>query len=72
MRTYTTRQGDAWDYIAYLLYPRVGREMCMGKLLEANEEHREVVIFGAGATLNVPDIEIPIAPKLPPWKRKII
>lgn len=69
MRAYTTRQGDMWDYIAYLLYPAVGREMCMGALLEANEEHRETVIFSAGVTLRAPDIDVPAASSLPPWKK---
>jgi phage tail protein X len=70
MAVYKTQQGDTWDLIAYRLYPKVGREMCMERLLEANEAHRETVIFGAGVTLSVPEIEIPAANNLPPWKRK--
>jgi phage tail protein X len=70
MRAYRTIQGDQWDMIAYRLYPDAGRELCMGKLLEANEEHRETVIFKAGVTLTVPEIDIPVADNLPPWKRK--
>jgi phage tail protein X len=56
--------------IAYRLYPNVGRELCMSKLLEANEEYRETVIFPAGVTLTVPEIDIPVSDNLPPWKRK--
>jgi phage tail protein X len=70
MKTYRTQQGDTWDLIAYRLYPKVGREMCMGRLLEANEEHREAVIFGAGIVLEVPEIDIPVASNLPPWKKR--
>ena len=70
MRTYRTIQGDQWDMISYRLYPNVGRELCMGRLLEANEEWRETVIFPAGITLAVPEIDIPAADNLPPWKRK--
>ena len=70
MATYRTRQGDTWDLIAYNLYPRVGREMCMGRLLEANPDHREVIIFGAGVILAVPEIDIPVVANLPPWKRR--
>ena len=69
METYRTRQGDMWDSIAYSLYPGVGREMCMSKLLEANEAHRETVIFSAGTELAVPEIGIPAVENLPPWKK---
>jgi phage tail protein X len=70
MRTYKTKQGDTWDLIAYRLYPKVGREMCMSVLLQANLTHREVVIFSAGIELTVPDIDIPVVSNLPPWKRR--
>ena len=70
MRTYRTQQGDMWDLIAYHMYPNVGREMCMSRLLEANEQCRETAIFGAGAELSVPDIDLPVTLNLPPWKRQ--
>ena len=69
MRTYTTKQGDMWDLIAYLMYPDVGAEMCMSVLIEANPEHRTVSIFPAGVMLNVPEVDIPVFTSLPPWKK---
>ena len=72
MRTYRTSQGDTWDMIAYRMYPDSGREMCMAALLEANEEHRETVVFSAGAEFAVPAIEIPAVQNLPPWKRRAV
>ncbi len=70
MRFYRTQHGDQWDMIAFRHYPNVGREMCMAVLLEANQEHRETVIFPAGVTLQIPDVEIPAVQRLPPWKRR--
>lgn len=70
MRAYRTVQGDMWDLIAYRMYPNVGREMCISRLLEANEKHRETVIFGAGVELSVPDIDAPVTLNLPPWKNQ--
>ena len=69
MRTYRTKQGDMWDDIAYRLYPKVGKEMCMAVLLEANQEYRSVVVFSAGTMLVIPEIEVPLISNLPPWKR---
>ncbi|MDR1510839.1 MAG: tail protein X [Synergistaceae bacterium] len=69
MKTYRTQQGDMWDLIAYRMYPNVGREMCMSRLLEANEKYRETAVFGAGIELAVPDIDIPATENLPPWKK---
>jgi hypothetical protein len=42
----------------------------MSRLLEANERHRETVIFGAGVELSVPDIDAPVTLNLPPWKKQ--
>jgi phage tail protein X len=56
--------------IAYRVYPNVGREMCMSVLLGANEGRRETVVFPAGIVLSVPDIDIPVVSKLPPWKKR--
>ena len=69
MRTYTTRQGDMWDLIAYKVYPAVGGEMCTNILMDSNQEHREVSIFPAGIVLKVPEISVPMVLNLPPWKK---
>lgn len=66
--TYTTKQGDTWDMIAYSLYPNLGKEACLATLIEANWDYIDVAIFPAGAVLNVPEIETSEASDLPPWK----
>lgn len=66
MREYVTVQGDTWDIISYKVY---GSEKYMTKLIEANTEYRETIIFGANAKLKIPEIETPIPTTLPPWKR---
>lgn len=65
-KTYVTKQGEMWDSIAYRLY---GTEKAINVLLEANEEYREVAVFGAGTVLNVPEYNAPRADNLPPWRR---
>ncbi len=67
MSTYTTKQGDMWDGIAYQMY---GDVKFTDVLINANPEYREVYIFSAGAVLDVPEVEERIsADDLPPWKR---
>ena len=66
MDNYTTIQGDMWDGIAKKLY---GTEKAMNVLLEANQQYRSVVIFGAGIVLNVPESTAPKLDTLPPWRR---
>jgi len=63
---YTTIQGDMWDGIAKKLY---GTEKAMNVLLEANQQYRSVVIFGAGIVLDVPEYTAPKLDILPPWRR---
>ena len=65
-KTYTTIQGDMWDLIAFKVY---GREVCMAELLAANETYRHTAIFPAGIKLTLPEIDLPKASTLPPWKR---
>lgn len=66
MRTIRTVQGDFYDLICYREY---GSEYYMDQLIEANPDHRLVVKFDAGISLNVPEVEpIPVA-GLPPWRR---
>lgn len=65
-KTYTTQQGDTWDYIAYKEY---GTELGMNILMEANPEYRNEVVFSSGITLKVPDYEAKAQSVLPPWRR---
>lgn len=51
---YTTKQGDMWDYIAYLVY---GDEYMMNVLLRANPEYGDVYLFEAGAKIWCPEID---------------
>lgn len=70
MKTYTTTQGDTWDYIAL---KELGSEMYMHMLLKSNPDYAKVGIFSAGITLNIPDISesAVIADNLPPWKKRL-
>ena len=65
-KTYSTIQGDMWDWIAFKVY---GREGCMSELLKANEQHREITVFPAGVQLTCPDIPAESSRVLPPWRR---
>ena len=69
MSVYRTVQGDTWDIIALRMYPKLGGEKLMDRLLEANSEHRDTVSFAADVLLQIPDVEIPVVSSLPPWKR---
>ena len=64
--TYTTIQGDMWDSIAKKKY---GTEHAMNILLEANQEHRDTVVFSAGIVLTLPEYEAPSPDAMPPWRR---
>lgn len=69
MTTTVTRQGDTWDILSKRLY---GDEHYMGKLIQANYQHRKTVLFPYGIVLNVPDIDTDssaISKNLPPWKQ---
>lgn len=50
--TYTTRQGDAWDAIAFKVY---GNEKYMGWLMQNNFPYLDTFVFGAGVVLQTPD-----------------
>lgn len=64
-KTYTTVQGDQWDYIAYKVY---GDEAGVNALLEANHQYKDIVTFPAGITLIVPEYTKRLSSILPPWK----
>jgi phage tail protein X len=66
IRTYTTKAGDTWDIVAYREY---GDEFRMTELQQANPDHLGVLMFDAGVVLQIPDVEIPTASVLPPWKQ---
>lgn len=68
-KTYTTIQGDTWDGIAFRLW---GEERHMHRIIEANPEHADTLIFSAGVLLLLPQITPPTAKssELPPWYTK--
>jgi hypothetical protein len=43
--------------------------MLMHLLLDANQEHRETVVFGAGVELTIPSAPGTRPATLPPWMR---
>ncbi len=64
---YTTIGGDTWDMIAK---KALGSELVMDKLIKANVEYKDVVVFSSGVVLNVPKLEqLGNYSNLPPWKR---
>lgn len=65
MKTYRTIQGDTWDSIAFTV---AGTESFMSELVSANPDYVEIVVFPVGTILNIPNIPVPIASTLPPWR----
>lgn len=65
-RVYRTLQGDTWDGIAVKVY---GDEKYMNALLEANQVHRERIIFPANVILSLPNVATQATSILPPWKK---
>ena len=52
-KTYTTKQGDAWDAIAFEVY---GDVKYTGFLMQANFTHLDIFVFDAGVVLQTPDL----------------
>lgn len=55
-----------WDMIAYKVY---GKEAYISKLLEANEDLKEMVVFPAGVKIVCPEADAETSRILPPWRR---
>lgn len=51
-KTYTTKQGDAWDAIAYQVY---GSGKYTGWLMQNNFPLLDTFVFDAGVVLQTPD-----------------
>lgn len=66
IKTYRTVQGDTWDWIA----KKLGwGETAMHRLIQANPDHKQALIFDSGVVLTVPDYRpAPVEVPLPPWK----
>lgn len=52
-KTYITKQGDAWDAIAYQVY---GNETYTGWLMQNNFPLLDTFVFSAGVVLRTPDL----------------
>ena len=66
MRTYTTKQGDTWDSIAY---SQMGDCARTDQLMWKNRAYLDFYLFPAGIVLNIPEPETVISSSLPPWKQ---
>jgi len=67
MKTYTTRQGDMWDLIAFRF---TGNTEQVEKIMSANPEYARTYVFPAGVKLNIPEFNsVADMEALPPWKR---
>lgn len=66
---YKTVQGDTWDIISKKLY---GTEKFMTRLMQANPDIAEIVVFPAGVKVKAPEITVPAETLqgLPPWKTR--
>lgn len=66
-RKYITVAGDTWDLMAYLLY---GDEKYMQKLIRANWDLLDVIVFGPNQEINVPSISVEESNKIeqPEWR----
>lgn len=67
LTTYITVLGDTWDKISYNVY---GSSKFIKEIMESNKDYVSVLIFSAGISLKIPDInKTEINYKLPPWRR---
>ncbi|MFG6383467.1 MAG: tail protein X [Lachnospiraceae bacterium] len=66
--TYTTIQGDTWDYIAFKVY---GSESYTTFLMEHNYPYLDILIFSSGTILNTPPLPEEEKGELPPWRNNL-
>ena len=66
MSTYTTRQGDTWDGIAYA---QMGSDAYTKELMWANQVYLDYYTFPSGIVLTLPEQRIAIERTAPPWKQ---
>lgn len=66
MKTYTTKQGDMWDTIAFT---ECGSVAYTDRLMQLNMKHCGLFTFPAGVVLTLPEEEPASAVASPPWKK---
>ena len=67
MTEYLTIQGDTFDSISKKFYDS---ELLMDKIIDANQQYADVMVFEAGVKLSIPDAtkdELEYS-TLPPWR----
>ncbi|MCI5996098.1 MAG: tail protein X [Blautia sp.] len=65
--TYTTKDGDSFDLIALKYY---NEEKHATRLIEANPDYADVIIFNGGVNLIIPVIsDVEKIETVPPWRR---
>lgn len=67
-KTYTTKAGDMWDQIAYMV---MGSTRHQDELMMANQEWIWHYLLPGGIRLTVPEVQQPESDSLPPWKRGV-
>lgn len=63
--TYTTIQGDTWDYISFKVY---GSEAYAYYLMQNNYDYLDTLVFSAGTVLSTPELPAALNEDLPPWR----
>lgn len=68
--SYTTISGDEWDGICYKYYGSKG-EMMMDRVIHANPQYMNTVVFSAGVVLTMPvfNLQLQDTQNKPPWMR---
>ena len=66
MKTYTTRQGDTWDSVAFT---QMGSCEYTNKLMWENQQLLDYYTFPAGVELAIPDVTPAMSSTAPPWKK---
>lgn len=64
MDSYTTAAGDSFDGIAYR---ELGSELLSSEIIKLNPKYCNVLIFGEGVRLNMPEAAVQ-TPGTPPWE----
>lgn len=65
MKTYKTISGDTFDGIAK---KELGDEKYAGLIIEQNIDLVDVIVFGSGEELIIPNVPEETLTDLPPWK----
>jgi phage tail protein X len=67
MASYTTKQGDTFDSIAFNV---LGNRRYTKELMESNPNYLDIVIFSGGIIINIPDVteSATTTTNLPPWR----